>query len=43
MCPGCCSYGWVDICVLVVVVMDGLICVLVVVVMDGLIFVFWLL
>ena len=23
MCPGCCSYGWFDICVLVVVLMDG--------------------
>ena len=31
MCSGFCSYGWFDICVLVVVVMDGLI------------YVFWLL
>ena len=25
LCPGCFNYGWFDICVLVVVVMDGLI------------------
>ena len=37
MCPGCCSYEWVDICVLIVVVLGGLI--LVVVVMDGFMYV----